>query len=208
MSEGLQTPDGKAIELAAAERTFAEAMSAPETDVPAPKKMSAAQKEQVKAEPKRTRTRRTPAEKARTAPVSQKVDKDYTEDIAGITTGVWLTAASLPPTQSYAALIKLNQPALVASLNQGAQNNSTVRGYVEKLSSGSGGMWMVSLGVTTANMAMQGLQLMRSPELRKQMAEQTQAELKQYLADAGIKPLETDAKETDTGVQAETPADR
>ena len=190
MTEGLQTTDGKALELAAAEQSFNAAMAAPEGDVPAPRKMTPEQKETLRNEPKRTRTRTAKADKARTAPKSERVDKDFTEDLQGLTTGVWLTAASIPPTQAYAAIVKINQPALVASLNQGAQNNATVRGYVEKASSGGGGLWMVSLGVTTANMAIQAMQLMKSPDLRKQLAEQTQTELKQYLADSGIKPLE------------------
>jgi hypothetical protein len=191
MPEGLQAPDGSAVEInvEAVEREFARSMAAPEGDIPAPPKMAAEDKERAKAP--RTRAKPDKADKARTVPAQdQKSDKDFTEDIQGIATGVWLCAASIPPVQAYAALVKLNQPALVASLNQGAQNNAQIRGYVEKWSSGSGGLWMVSLGVTAANMGFQAMQLMRSPELRKQMAEQTRNDLKAYLADAGIKPLE------------------
>jgi hypothetical protein len=201
MAEGLQTPDGKKLELEAAEQTFAAAMAAPETDVPAPRKMTAEQKQAIKDEPKRTRARTAKTEKPRTtAKASEKVDKDFTEDIAGITTGVWLTAASVPYTQAYAALIKVNQPALVASLNQGAQNNSQIRGYVEKLSTGGGGVWMLSLGVTSANMAMQALQIARDPKLRSQLAEQTKADLNAYLAENGL--VQKIEAETDAGTDA------
>jgi len=113
MAEGLQTPDGKKLDLEAAEKTFAEAMAQPETDVPAPRKMTAEQKKQSgmslsapgHAQPRLIRLG-LPAK-------SEKVDKDFSEDIQGITTGLWLTAASIPPVQAYAALVKLNQPALV-----------------------------------------------------------------------------------------------
>jgi hypothetical protein len=190
MAEGLETPDGTKLDLAAAEQSFNEAMAAPEGDLPGPKRMTPEQKEASKAAPKRSRP--TKAEKPRTAAaVSQKVDRDFTEDVSGITTGVWLATAAFSYTQPYAAIIKLNEGALIASLNQGAQNNATVRGYVERASNGSGGMWMLGLGVTAANMGMQAMQLMKSPDLRKQLGEQTQAELKHYLEQAGIKPLET-----------------
>src|SRR6185437_16745605 len=192
MAEGLQTTDGKKLDLEAAEQSFAQAMSSPADDVPAPKRATPEQKEQAKA-PRASRSRpKAATDKARTTAKSEKVDKDFSEDIAGITTGLWLTTASIPYTQAYAAIVKLNQPALVASLNQGAQNNSQIRGYVEKLSSGGGGLWMMSLGVTSVNMAMQAMQIARDPELRKQLTEQTKADLQSYLSAAGINPIETE----------------
>jgi hypothetical protein len=192
MAEGLQTPDGKSLDLEAADRKFSEAMAAPETDVPAPRKMTAEQKEAIKAEPKRTRTRTAKTDKARTtATTSEKVDKDFTEDISNLTDGAWLVGASIPYTQPYAAVIKVNQPALIASLNSGAQNNSTLRGYIEKASSGAGGMWMVSLGVVSVNMGMQILQIAKDPELRNQLAEQTKVELTDYMKVNGLIPEET-----------------
>lgn len=186
MSEGLQTLDGKPLDLEAAEQAFNAAMAAPESEVPAPRKMTAEAKAAVKDSPRKPPKPRTASEKARTTTTSQKSDKDFTEDLQGITTGLWLTAASVPYTQAYAALVKLNQPALVAQLNQAAKNNATVRTNIEKLSSGGGGMWMLGLGVTAANMSMQALQIARDPELRKQMAEQTRADLQQFLKDNGL----------------------
>ena len=201
MSEGLMTTDGKPVplEVVSAEREFNAAMAAPEGDVPAPRKMTAEAKEAIRTQPKRSpRARPDKTEKARVVPsASQKVDKDFTEDVQGITQGLWLTAASIPPTQAYAAIIKLNQPALVASLNQGAQNNAAVRGYVEKMSSGSGGMWMVSLGVTVANMGMQTLQLMKDPQLRRDMAAQTRQELDAFLKANGFGQMEQADNGTD-----------
>lgn len=184
----LKTPDGKSVDIEAAELTFAAAMAQPETDVPAPPKMTAEEKEQIKAEaPKRTRGRPGKAERARTtAAPAQKTDKDFSEEISGITTGIWLTTASIPYTQAFAPVIKLNQPALVAQLNQAAQNNSQVRGYVEKLGSGGGGLWVLGLGVTCANMAMQTVQIMKDPELRRQMAEQTRQDLQDFLTANGL----------------------
>ena len=88
MPEGLATLDGKTVDLEAAERTFAEAMSAPETDIPAPPKMTEEQKERIRSEPpKRTRSRPGKSERARTAktaPPAPQTDQERSDGIKGL----------------------------------------------------------------------------------------------------------------------------
>jgi hypothetical protein len=188
MSIELKTPDGKVLDVEEGDRAFSEMMAAPATDTPAPQKMTEAQKDEIKSAPKRTRARPGKTERARTttAATSQKVDKDFSEDIAGLTTGLWITAASIPYTSPYAVVVKQAQPQLVHNLNAAAQNNAQVRGYVEKLGSGGGGVWAIGLSITAAQMGMSILQIARDPELRKQLGEQSRAELQQYLEQQGL----------------------
>ena len=193
MAEGLQTADGKALDLAAAEQSFNQAMAAPAEDIPAPQKMSPEAKEAAKAPRKRSKP--TSATKARAAsPASQKSDKDFTEDLTGLTSMGWLLTASLPPTQPIAAIIKVNQPQLVASLNTAAQNNASIRSRIEGMS-GNGNVALAGLAVVTANMAIQTIQVMRDPDLRGRLAEQTRKDLLAYVEEAGIKPLDTEKTE-------------
>jgi hypothetical protein len=195
MAEGLQTPDGTKLDLAAAEQTFNEAMAAPADDVPAPKRATPEAKEAAKAPRRRAKT--ATDTKARSAsPASQKSDKDFTEELNGLTSVGWLVTASLPPTQAVAAIIKVNQAQLVASLNTAAQSNAAVRGQIEKFS-GSGNVALAGLAVVTANMAIQTIQVMRDPDLRGRLAEQTRSDLLEYAKQVGIRPLETGTANAD-----------
>jgi hypothetical protein len=195
MAEGIQTPDGTKLDLAAAEQTFNEAMAAPADDVPAPKRATPEAKEAAKAPRRRSKT--ATDTKARSAsPASQKSDKDFTEELNGLTSVGWLVTASLPPTQAVAAIIKVNQAQLVASLNTAAQSNAAVRGQIEKFS-GSGNVALAGLAVVTANMAIQTIQVMRDPDLRGRLAEQTRSDLLEYAKQVGIRPLETGTANAD-----------
>jgi hypothetical protein len=195
MAEGLEKPDGTKLDLAAAEQTFNEAMAAPADDVPAPKRATPEAKEAAKAPRRRSKT--ATDTKARSAsPASQKSDKDFTEELNGLTSVGWLVTASLPPTQAVAAIIKVNQAQLVASLNTAAQSNAAVRGQIEKFS-GSGNVALAGLAVVTANMAIQTIQVMRDPDLRGRLAEQTRSDLLEYAKQVGIRPLETGTANAD-----------
>jgi hypothetical protein len=57
-------------------------------------------------------------------------------------------------------------------------------------------MWMISLGVTVANMGMQTMQLMKDPDMRKQMAAQTKSELDAYLKTMGLGQIEQAGNES------------
>jgi hypothetical protein len=95
--------------------------------------------------------------------------KDFTGDLAAITDAVWLAGSQIAPVSPYAAILKANQAGLVSALNQAANQNGTVRNYVEKLSGGGNGSWMMSLSMVGVSMAMQSMQMARDPELRQQI---------------------------------------
>jgi hypothetical protein len=194
MPEGLQTPDGAAVDLEAAEREFAKSMSQPVADVPAPPKMTDEQKAEVaakKSEPKR-RGRPPKADRARveaTKPAAEPLTpKDYSEALDGALTGVWVATAGLPWTTPYAAVLAANKGALVGALNSGANANAKVRTYVEKYTGGGGGLWQLQLAVVGAQMGMQTMQLMKDPALRQQAEESTRAQLHQWLTANGLVP--------------------
>jgi hypothetical protein len=89
----LKTPDGTPVDLQASEIEFAKSMSAPVADVPAPPKMTEADKaevERVKAEPKR-RGRPPKADRARIEPVkaipvksTPELDKTRRDGVQGL----------------------------------------------------------------------------------------------------------------------------
>ena len=109
------------------------------------------------------------AKKAKEA--AKLTPKDFSADLAAITDAVWLGASQLPVAAPYAAILKGNQAGLVSALNQAANQNATVRNYVEKISGGGNGSWMMSLGMVGVSMAMQGMQMAKDPELRRQVVE-------------------------------------
>jgi hypothetical protein len=198
MAEGLQTQDGKKVDVDKVEQDFARAMASDPDGTEAtdlPKKTP--EPEAEKAAPKRRRrpNKNERARTAKTAPADQKSDKDFSDDLVGLTSAVWLATASVPFTQPYAAVLKLNQPQLVNSLNAAAQNNAKVRAQIEKFTSGGGGLWAMQLAVCGANMAMQSWQVMTDPQLRAQMAESTRNDLKDFLKAQGMVIPEAEAQD-------------
>lgn len=197
MAEGLLLPDGKPVPAAPpasaadVDRQFAEAMAAPPDEVPAPPKREIIPEPEEKPKPRR-RGRPPKSERTRVTKTPEPPsDKDYTEDVTGIVTGAWLTLASIGKTQPYAAVIANHQDGLVTALSAGAKNNATIRGYIEKMSSGGGGLWAVQLALVAAQMAMEASQIAKNPELKAQAAEMT----KQQLAEVLGKAREADAQD-------------
>lgn len=186
----LVTPDGTPVAADDAKRAeinqdFSRAMAAEDpSGTPAPPV-----RQDKPGPPPRRRGRPSKDEKARadSKPAGeQKSDKDYTEPIAGLTTLAWAACASVPYTQPYAAVIDANQSQLVAALNGAAQNNARAREVVEKLAAGGGGVWMIQLAAVGTNMAMQTLELLKSPDLRKEAAAATQHKFRSFLKTQGV----------------------
>lgn len=126
----------------------------------------------------RTTTEAKSPAKAAAGPVKPR---DYSDDLTAVTDGLWLAGSQIAPVAPYAAIVKANQAGLVASLNTAANQNSTVRTYVDKLSGGGNGSWMLSLGMVGISMAMQTAQVMKSPELRQQFVESNAKAVQGYL---------------------------
>jgi hypothetical protein len=199
MAEGLSVPDGTdggtPVDVQAGkadfDRMMAKAASGeselPEIAAP-PKRPVDTTDPGYTPNPKPKRGRPTKAERARTTdappPVSKDKPlppKDFRGDLNAVGDGLWLGLSSIPVTSPYAALVHANQPGIVAAVNQGAQVNTGMRNYVEKLTSGGGNAWMLQLGLIGVNIAMQGLQLARDPELRRQLAEANTAQVQAYV---------------------------
>jgi hypothetical protein len=192
MPEGLVTTDGTPVNLEATEQDFARAMSAPVADVPAPPRMSEADKAELeakKAAPKR-RGRPPKDDRARVEtpkPASEPLTpKDYSEALDGALTGVWLAVAGIPYTTAYAAVLAANKTALVGALNAGANANPKVRAQVEKFTGSGGGLWQMQLAVVGAQMAMQTMALMKDSKLRQQATDSTREQLHGWLTANGL----------------------
>lgn len=216
----LTTPDGAPVTLSAGDRDqinreFDRAMTAgpaeglpapPPRDNPAvpadPPAAVAGGSGPDAAAPKRGRGRPPKnADKARTEaapPAVQHSDKDYTEECSGLVTLAWATVAAVPYTTPYAAVIEANEGQLVSALNNGARNNAAIRSRIEAISSGGGGLWAVQLAAVSVNMTMQGLQILRDPELRGEARAATEAKFRKFLRAQGV--------DVDDGAQDSTEA--
>lgn len=159
-------------------------------DAPDEPKKNDARTETSEEKPKRgrprkdTRARTTkdstpPAKNGEKPPLKPK---DFTEDLTAITDALWLAGSQIPPTAPYAALVKANQAGLVQALNAGANQNHTVRNYVEKLSGGGNGTWALQLGMVGIQIGMQGLQLARDKEFRDHLVQSNAQAVQNYLA--------------------------
>jgi hypothetical protein len=203
MAETLIGPDGGALALDAdaAEQAFHAAMAAPEPgdspDYPAPprKDTSAPYGRKADGTPhaKPGRKPRTAADKPRTArnvpepPAkpggkgtgSQPVTTDYSAMLADFGQAVWMGLASIGPTRAYAAVWKMSLPAEVQAWNQAAQQNATVRGYVEKLAAGP--TWVVGVAIATAPLFGGVVAVLRDPGARAQLARQTEEDFTAFL---------------------------
>jgi len=216
MAEGLATPDGSAlpatpVDVENGQADFARMMAGAAEGVsgPADNEPSAPPKRSVPAEPSappkprrgrpqkdvRARTREAKPGDGKPGAKTEIAPKDFTADLTAIGDGVWLGLSSIPVTAPYAALVHMHQPQLVSAINEGAQVNPGLRNAVEKMTSGAGSAWMLQLGIIGVNIAMQGYQLMKDPELRAQVTEANSQAVQAYLQQAGVIPVpEADAE--------------
>jgi hypothetical protein len=203
----LTTPDGEAVPLDSSrdqiEQEFARAMSADEPggatapplreDKPAGEKPKGRRGRPPKAEQPRTETK---------PPVSQKSDKDFTDEVVGLTTLGWAALAATPYTSPYACVIEANQEQLCAALNAGAQNNAAIRAKIEAWSAGGGGVWMLQLGAVATNMTVQAVQLLKDPVLRSEARAHTEGKFRKFLRDQGVKLPGDEPAEADDAAAA------
>jgi hypothetical protein len=199
MPEELLGPDGQPVDLDAAEQAFNEAMAAPEPDeqpdYPAPPRRDYGTKED--GTPKRAagRPRKTAADKPRAGKVPDpppakarnaggKVTTDYAEVLAGFGQAVWmgLAAVPLPHAQALGAVWRHQLPAQVQAWNVAAQQDAGVRRGVEKLAGGP--TWVIGVAIATAPLVGAGVAIMRDPDIRADLAEQTRAEFGEFLKSA------------------------
>jgi hypothetical protein len=191
MAEGLQTPDGAAVDVSPvdqAQKDFAAAMNAPATgEVAAPPdhgKDMPAERPARRGRPARPKSDTKAPKTVKAVPVKA----DYTSDAQALVGTVWTVTAAIPPTQAYAYVINQNADGLAAALAEGAKQSESLRKWV---AGGGNAGWQLQLAAVGINMGMGAMQMMRDPELRKQAAEATRVQLRAMMpqpetsADAG-----------------------
>lgn len=121
-----------------------------------------------------------------------KATVDYTDDLLGLGTAVWLGMSSikggaigplrLPDVRPYAAVWKSQMPQMAAAWNTAAQRNPAVRSAVEKFS-GEGSMtWIVGVAVVSAGLVSSVAQLAKAPqEVRDQFAQANDELVQDYV---------------------------
>lgn len=137
--------------------------------------------------PRRGRPKKGDPEASRTtdkAPVDKKKPlepHDFTADLQATADLLWLGASTLPVAAPYAAIFKANSPAIVQAVNAGAQVNHDVRNFCEKMTSGTGNAWVLSLGMVGVTMGMQCWAAMQNPEMRAQLAQSNAHMANEYM---------------------------
>jgi len=107
--------------------------------------------------------------------------KDYSEDIGGALTMVWMGLASVPFTRAHAAIVRAQTPAMVPPWNVAAQQNPTIRKYVEKLSGEGSWAWVIPVTVVTTPLVAGMWQVTRDKNLRGQLAAQTEKDFAEFI---------------------------
>lgn len=132
---------------------------------------------------------------ASAAPKAAAAAPDYSEALMELGTAVWLGASSirggrlgplrLPDARPYAAAFRSQMPALVAAWNTAAQQNATVRGYIESLTGDGGKAWVIGVAVSAAGLVGSCIELARSaPDVRAQWAQMNDAAVAEYIGRA------------------------
>jgi len=210
VAEELLGPDGQPVDLDAAEQAFHEAMAAPEPDeqpdYPAPPrkdygtkpdgtpKLAAGRPRKSAADKPRTTSKVPPPPKAKAGGKEQPAG-DYTETLTSFGSAVWLGLAAVPVAhaQALGAVWKHQLPAQVRAWNAAAQQDAGVRRMVEKLSAGP--TWVIGVAIATAPLAGAAVAIIRDPQVRADLAKQTQDEFADFLKSAAPEqPAEPEAE--------------
>lgn len=216
----LTTPDGQPVETGNAtvtdpaadrdeiNRQFSRAMATEKPgETAAPPRLDDKPAETPKRP--RGRPRKTADERPRVtdkppeAP-APKVDRDYTDECAGLSTLGWAALAATPWTSPYACVVEANQEQLVKALNGGCQQNPRIREAVERWSAGGGGVYMLQLAAVGTNMGVQAMQLLKDPALRAEARAHTEGKFREFLKAQGVN-LPGEAEETVSNVNSSAP---
>jgi hypothetical protein len=117
---------------------------------------------------------------------------DYTQDLMGLGTSVWLGASSIrggklgpvkvPDLRPYAAAWHAQLPVMAAAWNTAAQQNETVRGYVEKFTGDGSMTWVIGVAVASAGFVAGCIELAKAPaEVRGRAAAANDARMQEYV---------------------------
>lgn len=123
---------------------------------------------------------------------------DYSEDLAGLGYSVWMGASAfqggrlplvkipMPDLRPYAYVWHDQLPRGVTAWNKAAQQNATVRGWVEKLAGEGSWQWVIGVGIWGANFlaGCQELAAKENADLRQAATAANDVNLKEFLAAA------------------------
>jgi hypothetical protein len=137
----------------------------------------------------------TPA-KAPATPGKGGQAPDYAADLAGLAATVWIGASAMqggrvpllgipiPDARPYAMLWHEQTPQLVGAWNTAAQQNATIRGWVEKLAGEGSWQWVIGVSVVSANFLAGCTELAKkdNAELRANYAHHNDLALKEFLS--------------------------
>ncbi len=118
---------------------------------------------------------------------------DYTDDLLGLGTAVWLGVSSmkggklgpvrLPDCRPYAAVWKQTLPQMAAVWNTAAQQNDQVRSAVQKFTGDGSMTWVVGVAVVSAGFVSSCVELAKAPpEVKAQATAANDAALQQYVS--------------------------
>jgi hypothetical protein len=107
--------------------------------------------------------------------------EDYTDDIGGALTMVWMGFAAVPWTKAHAAVIRMYTPQMAPAWNTAAQQNATIRRYVKKLSGEGSWSWVLPVTIVTTPLIAGFWQVTRDPDLRRQLTAQTEKDFAMFL---------------------------
>jgi hypothetical protein len=110
--------------------------------------------------------------------------EDFTEDIGGALTMVWMGLAATPWTKGHAAVVRHYTPQMAPAWNTAAQQNATVRKYVKKLSGEGSWSWVLPVTIVTTPLIAGFWQVTRDSDLRKQLAAQTEKDFAEFIDQA------------------------
>lgn len=173
MAESLVTADGKpadvdAVADFAALMTGAANAADETTQVPPPPKKEPAPADpdapygrKADGTPRKSRGGRPPKQKPLDEPRVQAptreqapgLVKDYTQDLAEFTEGLWFLGAQFPATMADAAIFKIHRPRQVYAWNLAAQHNAYIRSGVEMICGKA--TWVGTLLMSTVPMVTQ-----------------------------------------------------
>jgi hypothetical protein len=112
---------------------------------------------------------------------SSASSEDYTDDIGGALTMIWMGLAATPWTKGHAAVVRLYTPQMAPAWNTAAQQNATVRKYVKKLSGEGSWGWVLPVTIVTTPLLTGFWQVTRDRDLRAQLAAQTEKDFATFL---------------------------
>lgn len=106
---------------------------------------------------------------------------DYAADVEGLLFMVWMGCASTPWTKPQAAIVKNATPQLAPAWGKAAEQNATIRRWVDKLASEGSWAWLIPVAMTTTPFALGLWSTLTDRELRRELAAQTEQDWTQFI---------------------------